>query len=335
MSFPLTMSHPAFIVPFSASTRRLQSRWTCTHNPTEPQVPSKDLSSVDRQYLAKIKKKFLASRKAVKSVKGNQTEEESDADALFTASLPDNLDEIDNIIFDRGPKNENQVRLFGAWLDDSVAGRKARDRNVRTAAENAGLVEDEEIENDFLLTREEMTELANDIFADAMDDFNKGKYKPAVTKYQRAVSLVGEDSRLGGQYQLWHAQALDASGDKKEAAKLLKGLRVHADSDVRKVSSELLFIMTAPKLEFEPDSFFSIPSLEDAPSSGRLSTVLTSSYGPLKTALVEKQPERYSLEWYLKKERPPKSSDNTTVEFLLVVASVLVTLAYMYTNSPS
>lgn len=290
---------------------------------------------MDRQYIAKVRAKLLNARRVAKAAASDDIiKDESDADTQFIASLPDNLDEMEDIVFDRGPKNVNQVRMFGGWLDESLAGRKARDPNVVAKAEEGTQFEVGSTHK-ITLTKEEAVRQANEAFNAAMDAFNKGKYGVAVELYEDAVGLVGVESRLGGQYELWHAQALDAAGEKKRAANILQTLRSHSDADVRKVSAELLFIMTAPKLELEPGTFLDIPALDDDTRAGRLSPVLTSSYGPLHTSLLKKKPERYSLEWYMQKERPPKRADNSAIEFALVAAAVAFTLAYMLSTSPS
>lgn len=324
----------AFIAPAFPSQIAHRPRWTCVAD-SAGQDSGDSLSSTDRQYIAKIRAKLLNSRRVSNAASNNNgVVEESDTDEQFIANLPDSLDEIEDIIFDRGPKNTNQVRLFGGWLDESLAGRKARDPHVVAQAEKGGQF-DVDSTHKSTLTKEEAVFQANEAFAAAMDAFNKGKYRVAVALYEDAVGFVGLESRLGGQYELWHAQALDAAGEKKRAAKMLQQLRSHSDADVRKVSAELLFIMTAPKLELEPGTFLDIPALDDNARAGRLSPVLTSSYGPLRTALLEKKPEQYSLEWYMQKERPPKMVDNSAMELVLIAAAVGFTLAYMFSTSPS
>lgn len=267
---------------------------------------------------------------------------EEDPDEQFIASMPDNLDAIDDILYDRGPLNEKQVRLFGGWLDDNVAGRKAGELRVTIPPRvgEKGQMEEEEEENALGISPESMSltgdkeDRAVTIFSAAMSAFNKGKYKYAVSLYAEAVDLVGESSRLGGQYQLWHAQALDAMGEKGQAARMLDDLRTHTDGDVRKVSRELLFIITAPALDLDPGTFLDIPSFDQGPKPDKGMPVLTSNFGPLRTALVEKKPERYSLEWYIKKGRPRKVKDNTGFEVVLVAAAIGFTLAYMLSTPP-
>lgn len=209
--------------------------------------------------------------------------------------------------------------LFGGWLDEGLAGRKSRHaQHSPHPVESAAKATDEV----------HVTRAAADAFAAAMHLFNKGSYRQAVALYNKAVQLVGLSSRTGGQYQLWHAQALDAAGDRKVATETLQQLASHPDADVRKVSQELLFIITAPALELDASMFMHVPSLDDAPTpSGAL---LTSNYGPLRTALVNKSPEPYTLQWYIKKERPPKvTKDNSAIQALALMAAVFSTFTFM------
>lgn len=243
--------------------------------------------------------------------------------------LPDDLDAMEDILFDRGPDNVGQVKMFGGWLDEAVAGRKAD--HVGVSAKDVDSPTSElsvERNKPETLSTEDAIQQADEAFNCAMMSFNKGMYKDATTLFARAVSLVGADSRLGGQYQLWQAQALDASGKKKDASAVLLGLGAHADAEVRKVSREVLFIITAPRLQLDPGSFLEIPALDDS-SSLVNQGLLMSNYGPLRTALVQKQPEPHSLQWYMEKAPAPKTKDNSGAEALAVATAIIGTLAFM------
>lgn len=63
----------------------------------------------------------------------------------------------------------------------------------------------------------------------------EGDYDASYTLLEKAVSLTGEDSRRGGEFKLWAVQALQGVGRDEQAVKLLKSLKTHRDSDVRKV----------------------------------------------------------------------------------------------------
>lgn len=57
----------------------------------------------------------------------------------------------------------------------------------------------------------------------------------SVALLEKAVFLAGEDSRRGGEFKLWAAQALQGVGRNKQAVEVLKSLKGHRDLDVRKV----------------------------------------------------------------------------------------------------
>lgn len=57
----------------------------------------------------------------------------------------------------------------------------------------------------------------------------------SVALLEKAVTLAGEDSRRGGEFKLWAAQALQGVGRNKQAVEVLKSLKGHRDLDVRKV----------------------------------------------------------------------------------------------------
>lgn len=81
-------------------------------------------------------------------------------------------------------------------------------------------------------------------------------FASAAALYERAVNLVSADTRRGGEYSLWLAQAMHAAGDEGEAVSLLRALeKSHRDRAVSVVAAEILYIFTAPKLELGKDSF--------------------------------------------------------------------------------
>lgn len=57
----------------------------------------------------------------------------------------------------------------------------------------------------------------------------------SVKLLETAVELAGADSRRGGEFKLWAAQALQGVGRNKQAVEVLKSLKGHRDLDVRKV----------------------------------------------------------------------------------------------------
>lgn len=317
----------------SAVTAGTLLRPRCAVDPSRPMEPSQDLSQTDRMYLSKIKARFLNARRRANAASSNiddieqaiKRAEESDTSPF----LPDDLDAMEDVLFDRGPNNTGQVKLYGAWLDEAVAGRKADNTSVN-AKETESPFSHLSVEQNRpdSLTAEQAVKQADESFSRAMMFFNRGLYDEATALFGRAVILVGAQSRLGGQYQLWQAQALDACGKKKEAAGMLTKLGAHSDPEIRKVSRELLFIITAPRLQLDPGSFLEIPALDDSNSLVNQG-LLMSNYGPLHTALMTKPPEPHSLQWYVEKDRRPKVVDNSGAEALAFATAIIGTLAFM------
>lgn len=321
--------------PWVSSAGRCH-RVRCELDPSRSVEPSRHLSATDRQYLAKIKAKFMNARQAAAAARGSDLDVtiNGHADEELTPIVPDNLDEMEDILFDRGPENVGQVKMFGGWLDESVAGRKADDEGTTVSdvkdPESDTSVERNRPEN---VSTDEALKKSDIAFSRAMRLFGRGMYTEAKNLFKEATTLVGAESRLGGQYQLWEAQALDASGEKKAATKLLSKLNSHRDAAVRKVSRELLFIITAPPLQLDPGSFLEIPDIDEA-KSPLTDAILWSNFGPLRTALVDKPPEPHTLQWYLDKEPPRKVEDNSKAQALAVAAAIVGTLAFMATSPP-
>ena len=88
-------------------------------------------------------------------------------------------------------------------------------------------------------------------------------FASAAALYERAVNLVSADTRRGGEYSLWLAQAMHAAGDEGEAVSLLRALeKSHRDRAVSVVAAEILYIFTAPKLELGKDSFIGYTAID-------------------------------------------------------------------------
>ncbi|CAM9614024.1 unnamed protein product [Discosporangium mesarthrocarpum] len=167
-------------------------------------------------------------------------------------SLEDELDALDDMVMDRPPGvGRERVKVFGAWLDADVAGRKAGKGN-RAQALLERAKRGEELNN---------KEKAEVFYEEAIACMGKGKYDTASEMLSRAVKYAGEDSRRGGEFKLWAVQALQGVGKDAEAIHLLKSMKHHSDKDVRKVSTELLFIAQAPKMELKKEDRVEFPDV--------------------------------------------------------------------------
>jgi len=234
------------------------------------------------------------------------------------------LDEIDDIVFDRGPLDEGKVMMFGGWLDERVAGRKASSSSSSIPAGQGPGGPKLDVDADYGdVTGAERDALVDGFFALGRELFSRGRYAESVTHLRKAVSFLGAGSRVGGQIELWMAQALDAAGDKNQAKKVFAKLTMHPDNDVRRVAEELLFIINAPTLALPDDAFIKIPvgGVLD-PNQGSYIGSRDTSTAPL----TSREPEKYSLEWYEQREPEPPGDAKTLERFLLVSAVAMFLL---------
>eukprot|EP00903_Cladosiphon_okamuranus_P005593 g5565.t1 len=167
-------------------------------------------------------------------------------------TLEQSLDAIDDVYMDRQPgEGRDKVKVFGAWLDADIAGRKAGQGN-RAAGLIARADRGEE------LSDQEMAEI---FYEEAISVMRRRECDNAVALLEEAVALAGEDSRRGGEFKLWAAQALQEAGRNEQAVGVLKSLKGHRDLDVRKVGAELLYIAQAPKLALNDKDFVEFPDV--------------------------------------------------------------------------
>lgn len=119
----------------------------------------------------------------------------------------------------RATDTKDKVSMGGAVLDATVAGSKVLEAPA--------------------------IEKHQRIFQQGVREYRAGEYKLAVTSFTQAIAATpgGLSKRMGGQYAIWLAQALQAQGRKKEAVSLLKRVEAHPDGDVRKVADNVLYVL--------------------------------------------------------------------------------------------
>lgn len=99
--------------------------------------------------------------------------------------------------------------------------------------------------------------------------FEKGNYRQAVNKLESAIALTKENSRLGGEIQMWLVTAYEAAGQRNEAIALCRQLNRHPDIETRKQSKRLLYILEAPKLNRPTEWLTEIPDLKQIDDADR------------------------------------------------------------------
>jgi len=231
-------------------------------------------------------------------------------DSAEKLSLDEELDIIDDLVMGRNPdQGRDRVKVFGAWLDADVAGRKAGDnRKIK-----------EKLSKGEMITREEQGEI---FFEEAVKNMNVGKYDNSVALIKKALEYSGEDTVRGGGFQLWLAQAVYAIGRRTEARDILRKVKKHKDSNIRRVAVELLYIYEAPEIALTEDDFVRFPDMSDInekydEKAFRAGEFTQGTYSKYK----EQPPEAY--DWSL--DRTPVEIDvtkNLTLVFMVAIFSI-------------
>jgi Tetratricopeptide repeat len=111
--------------------------------------------------------------------------------------------------------------------------------------------------------------------------FERGEYRQAVSYLLAAVAQVEQNTKIGGEVQVWLATAYEATGQISEAKALCQKLSNHPSLDTRQASKRMLYIMQAPELTRRDEWLIKIPDLthlEDAEGNSAVnSTPIVSS----------------------------------------------------------
>lgn len=97
--------------------------------------------------------------------------------------------------------------------------------------------------------------------------FDRGRYRSAIEAYEAAIATINPNTLLGAEVQLALVMAYEAGGNLQEARDLCRKLKKHPDSETRKQSSRILYILEAPKLNPRPEWKVEIPDLSAVEAS--------------------------------------------------------------------
>lgn len=114
----------------------------------------------------------------------------------------------------------------------------------------------------------ESLDLAKNQYQAGKQAFERGQYRESVAFLEKAVSLAGPNTRLGGEMQTWLVTAYQAAGQQTEAIALCEQLGKHPDFKTREQGKRLLYILKAPKLKTRPEWLTQIPDLKELGSEG-------------------------------------------------------------------
>ncbi|MCU0566366.1 MAG: hypothetical protein MUF49_07195 [Oculatellaceae cyanobacterium Prado106] len=135
-------------------------------------------------------------------------------------------------------------------------------------------------------------QLAEQYFLSGKSAFERGQYRQSVEQLEKAVNLAGQNSKLGGEVQIWLVNAYQAAGQNLEAIALCEKLGAHPDLKTRKQSRRMIYILKAPKLKLKEEWMTKIPDLSNLDDpEGRPKGA--SQYVPVRTEASRKrsQPE--------------------------------------------
>ncbi|MGA1285311.1 MAG: tetratricopeptide repeat protein [Prochlorothrix sp.] len=97
--------------------------------------------------------------------------------------------------------------------------------------------------------------------------FDRGRYRTAIDAYEAAIAQINPNTLFGAEVQLALVMAYEAGGNLQEARDLCRKLERHPDSETRKQSSRILYILEAPKLNPRPEWQVEIPDLSAVEAS--------------------------------------------------------------------
>lgn len=131
-------------------------------------------------------------------------------------------------------------------------------------------------------------------YAAGKDAFERGSYRQAVTQFERATALAGKGTLLGGEVQLWLANAYAAVGEVSSAVGTCQAMATHPDPETRKQAKRLAYILQAPELATKPEWMSKIPDLAGI-EGGNDYKLTQSKYGktssrPMRRLALEPEP---------------------------------------------
>jgi tetratricopeptide (TPR) repeat protein len=164
----------------------------------------------------------------------------------------------------------------------------------------------------------DQTELAQDFYQVGRDAFERGRYRESVESLEKAVSLSGSLSSLGGDIQIWLVNAYQAAGQSVEAIALCEKLGTHPNLRTRKQSRRMLYILKAPQLKRREEWLTKIPDLSQIEAANGENQIAT------RFDAVPKRPSRPRPKPEL--EEIDLSQVNTKDNSFLWIALVLIGL---------
>lgn len=142
---------------------------------------------------------------------------------------------------------------------------------------------------------EETLEIVKTEYQAGKAAFERGLYRESVQHLEKASALVPRGSRLGGEVQLWLAQAYEAAGLLAQAIALCEQLKRHPDLETSKQGRRLLYILQAPKLQRPAEWLTQIPDLGTLPDNDAQTRLGNAPVTSKRQGQKQEQPESIDL----------------------------------------
>lgn len=116
-------------------------------------------------------------------------------------------------------------------------------------------------------------ELAQQLYKAGKTSFERGDYRQAIERLEKAIALLPQGSRLSGEAQVWLVTSYEANGMRQEAIALCSKVSRHPNPTVASQGRRILYILKAPRLQLRPEWLTQIPDLGTLETGNRDSVV--------------------------------------------------------------
>ncbi|NEP16072.1 MAG: hypothetical protein F6J97_04115 [Leptolyngbya sp. SIO4C1] len=121
--------------------------------------------------------------------------------------------------------------------------------------------------------------------------FERGRYREAVEHFERATAFAKVGTVFGGEVQLWLVNAYAAIGRQQDAISLCQKLTQHPDTEVRKQSRRLVYVLKAPQLSTKAEWLSQIPDLSNLESGDYQLSQSSYAQAPQRPRRAKSAPE--------------------------------------------
>jgi len=161
----------------------------------------------------------------------------------------------------------------------------------------------------------------NEFYLLGKDALDKGFYRQSLDYFNQAKELISENTRQGGDLQIWLITAYQALGKEEEAIALCQKLTIHPNFIIKKQAKDLLYILQAPRLQRPKEWMTEIPDLTKISDQDR-----KSNYAPIPKGKTTKSKAISLNENKLNLENI--ENDNNFLGFALVILVLTILVIF-------